>query len=294
MRPLEAALPLTLLLLSVQPSRACTSFADYSSGSAWYGMNFDWHPGTEILFRIETGMDGTRVFTMSFVVDGRPVPTAGMTADGRFSCMQVTDAPWTGPPPGSGNPYIFTPFYAVVYRGASMDDIRAMILNDTFVQYDDPPLHVMVADASGRAVVIEVGEEGNDVLERTGEPFVVMTNFSCRSWLGAAPEEIEGCGADRYRRALDVLSENEGRMSPAIGMAVLEAARNTSEGFPTRASMVFDASSATVHIVPAGEFENIWSVDIGTGRIALPGGCGRSTMVLDSTGVTVSDLAALR
>lgn len=280
-----------LALLSRGASSACTSFVDYSSGSAWYGMNFDWHPEMEILFRIQTDMEGSRSFTMSFVTADGPVPTAGMTADGRFSALQVTDAPWTGPSPDSGNAFIFWPFYALLLRGADMADIRDLVANDTFVQCEDTPLHVIVADASGDAMVIEVGESGNEVLERTTEPFMVMTNFMCCAWRDASPAVMDGCGADRYRIAVESLVAVEGAMTPERGMAVLETARNTSEDCPTRASMLFDAAKGVVYIAPAGRFDTVWSVEITSGRMALESGdCGRTTMVMDSTGVALTEL----
>lgn len=283
---LAAAVPMT-----AARSSACTSFVDYSSGSAWYGMNFDWYPETDILFRIRNDAEGRRSFTMSFVTFGGPVPTAGMTADGRFSALQVTDAPWTGPPQDSGNAFIFWPFHALILRGADMADIRDLVANDTFIQYDDPPLHVITADASGDAMIIEVGESGNEVLERTNEPFMVMTNFMCCAWRGASPAVIEGFGADRYRRAFESLVAIEGAMSVERGMAVLEAARSTSGDCPTRASMLFDGARGVVYISPAGRFDIVWSVDIATERMTLESGdCGRMTMVMDSSGVALAEL----
>lgn len=288
--PLLAAAAASILLPAGGAS-ACTSFVDYSSGSAWYGMNFDWHPETEILFRIQTDMEGMRFFTVSFATPDGPVPTAGMTADGRFSTLQVTDAPWTGPPEDSGNAFIFWPFYALVFRGADMADIRDLVANDTFIQYEDPPLHVMAADADGEALIIEVGESGNEVLERANEPFMIMTNFMCCAWRGASPAVVQGCGADRYRRAFEALVAVEGAMSPERGMAVLEAARNGSADCPTRASMLFDAANGIVYIAPAGRFDTVWSVEIASGRMALESGdCGRTTMVMDSSGVALSEL----
>lgn len=272
------------------PAQACTSFVDYSSGSAWYGMNFDWHTDAEILFRVSTDRVGGRVFSMSFVTGDGPVPTAGMTLDGRFSTLQVTDAPWTGPSPDSGEPYIFTPFYALLFAGASMDDIAEMVLNDVFVQYDDPPLHVIAADASGEAMIIEVGESGNEVLERTTEPFMVMTNFMCSAWRGASPAIARGCGADRFRAAWAVL--RAGAVTcPGEGLEVLRAALNTSGDFPTRASMVFDPSSGTVYIAPEGRFDRVWSLDVASGSLeAWPDVSAACGTTVDSSGVTLTDL----
>lgn len=287
------ACALAAALASAGRSEACTSFVEYASGGAWYGMNFDWHPDQEILFRIETDMEGGRVFTMSFVAGGDTSSTVGMTEDGRFSTLQVTDAEWTGPDPDGGAPLIFWPFYALIYRGASMDDVAEMVLNDTYAQFDNPPLHVMTADASGRAMIVEVGGEGNDVLERGGRPFMAMTNFHSCSWVDRDPSLIEGCGADRYRSALYMLKDSLGRMSPDVGMAVLEAAENHSADFPTRASMVFDAMHAKVYIALCGGFETVWVLDIESGLLGeWRGDDDRGSLLVDSTGVTASRLAS--
>jgi hypothetical protein len=290
MRPLKGILVIVAGAVQSGPVQACTSFVDYSSGSAWYGMNFDWHPETEILFRIQDDIEGSRCFTMSFDTPDGPVPTVGMTADGRFSTLQVTDAPWTGPPPDSGNSYIFWPFYALVYRGADMDDISELVASDTFVQYWDPPLHVMAADATGEAMIIEVGESGNEVLERTTEPFIVMTNFMCCAWRNASPALVRGCGADRYRAAWAVLRAG-GVSGPGEGLDVLRAALSTSADFPTRASMVFDPSTGTVYIAPAGRFDRAWELDIASGRLAAwPEAPAAGELTMDSAGVTVTEL----
>lgn len=295
MNPGCIGIPLALaaVLVAACSTEACTSFVEYASGGAWYGMNFDWYPDQEILFRIETDMEGGRVFTMAFIAGGDTVSTVGMTGDGRFSTLQVTDAEWTGPDPDGGAPLIFWPFYALIYRGASMDDVAEMVLDDTYAQYDDPPLHVMTADASGRAMIIEVGADGNDILELGDRPFMAMTNFHSCSWAGRDPALIEGCGADRYRAALYMLKDSLGTMSPETGMAVLEAAENLSYDFPTRASMVFDASHGIVYLAAEGDFSRIWRLDVNTG--ILEGRMGEpssSRRILDPGGITTSELGS--
>lgn len=281
-----------LALLSRGASSACSSFADFSAGSAWFGTNFDCHPESEMLFKIETNTVGARVFTMSLVTGDGPVrAAAGMTADGRFSALHAIDAPWTGPSPDSGNAFIFWPFLALLLRGADMDDIRDLVANDTFVQCEDTPLHVIVADASGDAMVIEVGESGNEVLERTTEPCIVMTEFPRCSWRNASPSELDGCGADSSRMVLEALLEVGGVTDPKQGMAVLEAARSTRADRPTRASVLFDARGGAVYIAPLGRYDTIWRVEIESGMMTLERGCcGRTRMILDSSEVRLSDL----
>ena len=282
---------LAAALVAARPAGACTSFVDYSTGEAWYGMNFDWPPEYGILFRVETDRIGNPVFTMSFVQGADTLPTVGMTADGRFSSMQVTDDPWTGPDPESGNPLIFTPFYALVYAGASMGDLDDMTMNDTFIQYDNPPIHVITADAGGAAMIIEVGEDGNDVLRIGDEPFLVMTNFGVSQWAGADPALIVGDGADRYRAALYMLKDSLGRMDAETGLAVLEASRSTSAEFPTRASMVFDATRGIVYIAVEGDYTKVWRLEAGTGLLEGWRGCPSAPRrILGPVGITASEL----
>jgi len=257
-------------------------------------MNFDWYPEQDILFRIETDSEGGPVFTMSFISDGNPVPTVGFTGDGRFSCMQVIDAPWTGPSADSGNPLIFIPFYALVYDGASVADIQDMAGVAPFRQYDDPPLHVLVADSAGSASIIEVGESGNRVLDLACGDILVMTNFSNCAWQGADPSQVQGVGADRFLAAHTALEAREAGIGPAACMAVLEAAVNTSEAFPTRASMVFDPSTGRVYIAVAGDFEHLWSLDLSTRGISpWPEAMESEPLTVDSTGVTASSLSGV-
>lgn len=271
---------------------ACTSFVDFKGETPWYGMNFDWYPEQDILFRIENDSEGEPVFTMSFIADGNPVPTVGFTEDGRFSSMQVIDAPWTGPSADSDNPLIFIPFYALVYNGASVADIQDMAGEASFRQYDAPPLHVLVADATGSASIIEVGENGNRLLDLAGGDILVMTNFSNCEWQGADPGDIDGVGADRFLAAHTALEACDAGMGPAGCMAVLDAAINTSEAFPTRASMVFDPLEGRVYIAVAGDFENLWSIDLSTRWLApWPETPGSEPVMVDSTGVTASFLS---
>ena len=91
---------------------ACTSFAVYSSDRPIFGMNFDWHPDSEIIFDVSGDGDGGSVFTMSFRDgDGDPVPTVGMNDGGIFITMQVIDdASGTGEP-AEGEAMIWSPFY---------------------------------------------------------------------------------------------------------------------------------------------------------------------------------------
>lgn len=279
------------LALICPAARACTSFVSYSGGTPLYGMNFDWHPEQDILFRMETDSEGLRVFTMSFLVDGNPVPTVGFAEDGRFSAMQVTDAPWSGPDAGSGAPFIYIPFYMLVYDSASLDALRELAGTTAFRQYDNPPLHILAADAEGSVLIIEVGEDGNLILDRSGEPFSVMTNFSNCLWAGSDPMDVRGTGADRYRSAIEALEEAGEGLNPETGMGVLRAAVNTSPGFPTRASMVFDPREQRVLLAVAGVFHELWLVDLHSGRISpWPAESTDAGFTMDSTGVTASFL----
>jgi hypothetical protein len=205
--------------------------------------------------------------------------------------MQVVDSPWTGPSDDLEAPFIFVPFYALTYNSATPDELAGMAAAADFRQYPDPPLHLIAADTSGKVIILEVGETGNMVLDLSASPSAVMTNFSNCAWAGARPDSIRGAGADRYRAALAEMARLGGVDCPGDGMAVLRAAENTSDGFPTRASMVFDPERAKVYLAVAGDFDKVWCVDLGTGDLRPWSGSARGPLTtVDSAGVTASEL----
>lgn len=254
---------LLLPALAAQKAAACTSFAWFGSGRPLYGMNFDWYPDSEIVFDVVSGEDGRRVFTMSYILDGAdPVPTVGMNSLGFFAAMQVIDTEAGSGGPEEREEMIWMPFYLGLWHFDRFSEMESYLDSIRLVQYDEIPLHLMLADARGEAVLVEPGEDGNRIVSLGDAPFIVMTNFSSYLSSGLEHTEVSGTGADRYMAAWEVLDSCSGNLDPEAALEVLKAALNRSEEFPTRASMVFDPVGSTVFIALEGDLERIWKVSL--------------------------------
>lgn len=254
-----------VLIMPVLTAKAlgCTSFAVYSSDRPIFGMNFDWYPESEIIFDVSDDSGGASVFTMSFRDgDSDPVPTVGMNEDGIFITMQVIDDSRGTGEPGEGEAMIWSPFYYGLWEADDYGDIAQYLQRVRLVQYTEIPLHLLVADGSGNAMVVEVGEVENSIVGIGTDDYIVMTNFSNSASVGVPPEQVTGCGADRYAAAAGALEASASGLDPVGAMKILEAALNNSEGFPTRVSMVFDPHAGRILVALDGDMERLWRIDM--------------------------------
>src|SRR5262245_34515096 len=90
-----------------------------------------------------------------------------------------------------------------------------------------PPLHYLVADASGAGAVIEYVDGRVHVFERGSTPYIAMTNFTLTS--DARPDH-------RYRTATATLAHSHGRLTPA---STIDLLRRTAQPI-TRWSAAYD------------------------------------------------------
>lgn len=285
-------LPFTVLFCSV--ADGCSSFAWFGEGGPLYGMNFDWYPDLEIIFSVSYGPDGGDVFTMAYQQgDADPIQVVGMTGQGLFATMQVVDTDVGTGTLDDGEAMVWMPFVLAMWQADDLDDIEAYMDTVKLVQYSEIPLHLLVADSDGRAIVVEVGEEGNRLFPLDdGEPFMAMTNFSHAANDGLGWVDISGCGADRYRTVCSGLADRGGSLDVDGAMAVLEAALNKSEDFPTRASMAFDPTEQMVYIALEGDMQRIWSISLEERTVSGHRGLPEELLYdLPSDGMTSIDLS---
>jgi predicted choloylglycine hydrolase len=98
-----------------------------------------------------------------------------------------------------------------------------------------PPLHYLLADASGAGAVVEYVDGRVHVFTRGRKPFIAMTNFTLTSH--ARPDH-------RYRTAVATLARDRGRLTPRSTIALLKATRQTI----TRWSAAYDLRARKVYI----------------------------------------------
>ena len=120
-----------------------------------------------------------------------------------------------------------------------------------------PPLHYLVADASGDSAVVEYVDGRVEVIPRGERPFQAMTNFVLT---GGAPDD------DRYRTAMGTLRRTGGRLTPATTLALL--ARTAQPH--TRWSVAYDLRARTAHVVMGQKYGGrVADVQRGTRKLLI-------------------------
>lgn len=268
------------------PLSACTSFAVYGD-ETWYGMNFD-YPPTDI--RLLLSHEGERVVYHSGSSGGGR--TAEMNDLGLFANLQMLFY---------STPQTFTPAASSVSVQTLFDEpIRSLGTVAEVVDYLNGrrvvpswslDLHLLIADRDGRAMIVEPYGSSSAITGNPG-PFLVMTNFPNHDFAGQDYRSVYGAGADRYRTAYAYVQSHLPGFSRADALETLRLTVQSSGGYPTLVSQVFDPANLEVFVCFGRDFAHVWKVSLRNETIETFSGfpLGR-VLPLDATGVTASTLA---
>ena len=247
---------------------ACTVFFG-AGGTPIMGRNFDFHDQPALLLRHRPpgayasismvdisylGFDRANLHRLRHGDQLRRasrLPFDGMNEHGLAVAMAqvpVARSPASERPAGS-----LGVMRLVLDEAATVREALA-IFRRTAVDFSGgPPLHYLVADASGDSAVVEyVG--GRVVVHPRGErPFQAMTNFVLAN---GAPD-------DRYRTAMGTLRRSGGRLTPA---STLDLLARTAQPH-TRWSVAYDLRARTAHVVMGQEYGGrVLTFSVGRGR----------------------------
>ena len=120
------------------------------------------------------------------------------------------------------------------------------------IRMENPPIHYLIADASGHSAVIEYINGEISILENTN-PWQVTTNFIIT---GLDSPDDAPCW--RYKNAYEMLENNNGVLSELDAFTLLQ---NVSVS-ATRWSTVFNLISGELQITVGGHFENAYHFSI--------------------------------
>ncbi|UCC75740.1 MAG: linear amide C-N hydrolase, partial [Anaerolineales bacterium] len=122
------------------------------------------------------------------------------------------------------------------------------LLHNYNVYFHGPPLHYLLADASGHSAVVEFVDGDMRVL-RNRQPWQVSTNF--------VVSEAQPQGSDsecwRYNRVYEELKGVEGGLSDEEAVALL---KSVSQG-NTIWSLVYNLSSGDVRVAMAQKYDQV-------------------------------------
>jgi hypothetical protein len=248
---------------------ACSLFAALGDvDSTLYGRNFDWEYSPALLLFT----DPPAGYASASMVDIAYLGFGGAEAQGltdlplaeREGMLHAPFLPFDGfneqglaigmaaVPPGNMRPDpdkqtldSLMVMREILDHARNVDEAVAILQNHNIDMGGGPPLHYLVADASGRAALVEF-YQGDVVVMANKDPWHLATNFLC----AAARDSAEGM-CWRYDKISERLEEAGGRLSAQDGLDLL--AEVSQDG--TQWSIVYGMNIGDVTVAMGGQYE---------------------------------------
>lgn len=263
---------------------ACSLFAAFADpGNMIFGRNFDWdyspalllftHPAdgyaSVSMVDIEfLGFNGGKALNLNEapladrvgLLDAPDLPFDGMNEKGLAVGMAAV-------PPGNmeidpDKPEIGSlgVIREMLDHAANVDEAVNILGRYNVLMEGGPPIHYLIADASGKSSLVEF-YEGEMVVEESGASWLAATNFL----LAAGGGHPEG-NCWRYDLLTSRLNEADGLLSVENGMKLLSDVAQDG----TQWSVVYNVSTGEVHVVMGRDYDNphilrldLWAPDFG-------------------------------
>lgn len=238
-------------------SYACTSFVVFSDNNL-YGMNFD-YPETEIRLMLHKVKD-KKIVSMEFKEGNEFIPFAGMNNKGLFVAVQMLYPSKQGKASLENNEIYIGELGALIGKYERVQQIEEYIEDKKLVNMP-VTIHQLFADKYGDAMTVEVGDDENQVV-KIKDKSMVMTNFPNSSFIDKDYKEVRGTGADRYKAAYEYIEESIDEFNLESGWEVLKRTVQSSSGYPTQCSMIFDPENGDVYISLKRNFDKLWKISL--------------------------------
>lgn len=136
-------------------------------------------------------------------------------------------------------------------HAATVDEAVALMGRYNVSWGGGPPIHYLIADAAGHAVLVEY-HEGEMVVLPNENPWHMATNHYRA---GLAPGAPSGCW--RYDKINARLTETGGRLAPGDALDLLSRVDQPESSYPTQWSVVYGLSTGEVRVVMGSAYENV-------------------------------------
>jgi hypothetical protein len=254
---------------------ACSLFAALADAEAGlYGRNFDWYYSPALLLFTDPpdGYASVSMVDMAYLGFNQRYldDLTALPLEKRRSLLQALYLPFDGlnehglavgmaaVPPGNMrlDPDKPTLDNLEIIR-AVLDQARTVgeavrIFEQYNVYMESVPIHYLLADANGEAVLIEYYQGQMSVIPNS-EAYHLATNFL----VTAAGEETSGQCA-RYDRVAEKLGESGGRLTKEVALELLSEVSQPS----TQWSVVYELHAQQVHVALGREYERVHSFSL--------------------------------
>jgi len=247
-----------------RPAWACALFAALGDEeNMFYGRGFDWEYSPAILLFTDPPDGYASVSMVDFAYLGFASPTQarglldlplarrapllnapfmpfdGMNEQGLAVGMAAVPASHMPHDPRKETISSLQVIREMLDHAANVDEAVSVLQRHNVGMEGGPPLHYLIADSTGRAVLVEF-YEGEMVVIPNEEPWHLATNF-LRTAAGDDPQSQ----CPRYAHIYERLAEAQGRITPQEAMEILKGVAQPS----TQWSIVYGMSSGEVEVV---------------------------------------------
>jgi hypothetical protein len=258
-------------LTALPPAWACSLFAALGDADNMiYGRNFDWEYSPAVLLFTDPpdgyasvsmvdiaylGFGGTKAATLADLplierrglLDAPRLPFDGMNEHGLVVGIAAVPPGQMRPDPDKETIDSLMVIRKMLDHASNADEAVAILQSYNIRWGGGPPLHYLIADSSGRSVLVEF-YQGEMVIIPNETPWHLATNFLRAS----AGESAEGeCW--RYDRISQRLTEAEGQMTTQDTIDLLA---EVSQG-ETQWSIVYGMNTGDVNVAMGQHYDNL-------------------------------------
>jgi len=245
----------------------CTCFVAMGDGrEPIFGRNFDWHDCIPLFLftRPPGGFASVSMVDMEYL--GFHRDRLPETANDKTNLLNAPWIPFDGinekgvaigmmaishaePPENPDNITIDEiQLIRLVLDHAENVDHALSLIRQYNIRMLEPPIHYLIADTSGRSVIVEF-VNGEMIVMPNDEPWQVSTNFIIHG--SDAPERVD-CW--RYRTAYDTLQSVQGSLTIEGAMDVLQ---RVSQPESTIWSMVYEITAKRAHTAVGRNYDTV-------------------------------------
>lgn len=260
-------------------SWGCSLFAALGDAQNYlYGRNFDWHPSPALLLFVKPvdgytsvsmvdiaylGFEGERAKNLLSLSAGEKqpllespsLPFDGMNEKGLV--VGMASVPAGNMPDNPQKPAIdsLLVIREMLDHAANIHEAVA-ILEKYDIDMGSVPLHYLIADRTGKAVLVEF-YQGETIIDYNEEPWLVATNFIVAATAGSPEGRCH-----RYDLIYSTLEENQGKLSTPQAVGILREVSSSDSDYGTQWSVVYNITSGKVSVVMGRNFEKIYTFNI--------------------------------
>jgi hypothetical protein len=255
------------------PAWACSLFAAWGDPDhKVYGRNFDWRYSPALLLFTDPpqgyasismvdiaylGFNSSQVRTLTRqpLLDRRPLlyapylPFDGMNEHGLAIGMAAVPPGGMQPDPGKETIDSLMVMRIILDHARNVDEAIGILQSYNIDMGGGPPIHYLIADASGKATLIEFHQGQMEVIPNLSD-WHQATNF-----LVTPVKESPLGRCQRYDTIHQRLTETEGQLRPRGSMALLDNVSQNS----TQWSVIYEMSSGKIHVAMGRAYDEVYT-----------------------------------